>query len=71
MELWLTDKESITLEMFLRMTKDYRDGEAEACAELSGVLDETGQPEFPNMAANAIWWTEANEIINTIIGKLG
>ena len=66
----LTDHQRAYLKTFLLMTTQYRKGEIEACEKLAKELDEEGKPKFPNMAANAAWWSEVDDVIEEIIYEL-
>jgi hypothetical protein len=62
----LSDAQAQTLRFYILATTQHRKNEQEACESLGNEIDNQGQPQFPNMVANAKWWKETEDKLQEI-----
>ena len=66
----LTNGEWSKLTTYLLWSKNHREGEAKAWAELAEEREEDGSVKYPNVASNAQFWKETNEALEEIRKKI-
>ena len=66
----LTNGEWSELTTYLLLSKNHREGEAKAWAELAEEREEDGSVKYPNVASNAQFWKETNEALEEIRKKI-
>lgn len=69
-DIRITRKEKLKLEMFLHMSTHYRKDEMEAWKRLSEEKDENGNIKFKNARSNAEFWKKQNEFLEDFLRRI-